>query len=178
LKDAMSRCLLPITLTRLYAQERRYTFLTISRNLDPTPGGEHPSTPEMSWKYSQHQPFIGKEQDFATNRRSVYLMQQRIRRQPFLDLFDGPDPNSVTGVRPVTTTALQALYTMNDPFFHTQADALAVRIGMAYGTDLERLNYAYRLLYARAPSPDEVRECRQFLAQARASLAGAAVPED
>ena len=78
-------------------------------------------------------------------------MQQRIRRQPFLDLFDGADPNAVTGVRPLTTTALQALYTMNDPFFHEQADALAVRVGMAYGSDAERLNYAFSLLYGRAP---------------------------
>jgi hypothetical protein len=132
----------------------------------------------MSWKYTQHQPFIGKDQDFASNKRSVYLMQQRIRRQPFLDLFDGPDPNAATGVRPITTTALQALYTMNDPFFHAQADALAVRIGMAYGGDLERLNYAFKLLYGRAPSLDEVRDCRQFLTQARGSLGSTAVPED
>jgi hypothetical protein len=105
-------------------------------------------------------------------------MQQRIRRQPFLDLFDGPDPNAVTGVRPVTTTALQALYTMNDPFFHAQADGLAVRVGMAYGVETERLSYAFRLLYGRAPAVDELRDCRQFLAQARESLGGTAVPED
>ncbi|HVO57958.1 MAG TPA: DUF1553 domain-containing protein [Dongiaceae bacterium] len=134
----------------------------MSGNLDPAPGGEFPFAPEMSWKYTQHQPFLGKEQDFATNKRSVYLMQQRIRRQPFLDLFDGSDPNAVTGVRPVTTTALQALYTMNDPFFHAQADGLAVRVGMAYGSDLERLTYAFRLLYSRAPSAEDVRDCRQF----------------
>jgi cytochrome c553 len=163
---------------RLDAEEIRDGFLAVSGNLDPTPGGEFPFAPEMTWKYTQHQPFIGKEQDFATNKRSVYLMQQRIRRQPFLDLFDGPDPNGVTGVRPVTTTALQALYTMNDPFFHAQADALAVRVGMAYGSDLERLTYAYRLLYARTPTLEEVRDCRQFLSQARGSLGGTPVPDD
>src|SRR5262249_29589857 len=62
--------------------------------------------------------------------------------------------------------------------FHAQADALAIRVGMAYGSDLDRLNYAYRLLYARTPSLEEVRDCRQFLAQARASLGGTAVPDD
>jgi hypothetical protein len=178
LKDAKNQYLWHFNRRRLDAEELRDSFLTVSGNLDPAPGGEQPFTPEMSWKYSQHQPFIGKDQDFATNKRSVYLMQQRIRRQPFLDLFDGADPNAVTGVRPVTATALQALYTMNDPFFHTQADALAVRVGMAYGSDVERLNYAYKLLYGRAPSLDEVRDCRQFLTQARTSLGGTAVPED
>ena len=131
----------------------------------------------MSWRYTQHQPFIAAEKDFATNKRSVYLMQQRIRRQPFLDLFDGADPNAVTGVRPLTTTALQALYTMNDPFFHEQADALAVRVGMAYGAEAARLNYAFSLLYGRAPTPEEIRDAGQFLAAARASLSATAVPE-
>ena len=105
-------------------------------------------------------------------------MQQRIRRQPFLDLFDGADSNAVTGVRPLTTTALQALYTMNDPFFHEQADALAVRVGMAFNTNLERLNYACRLLYGRLPGPEEAREFLQFLTAARGSLKDTAVPED
>jgi hypothetical protein len=178
LKDSKNQYLWHFNRRRLDAEELRDSFLSVSGNLDPVPGGEFSFTPEMTWKYTQHQPFLGKEQDFATNKRSVYLMQQRIRRQPFLDLFDGPDPNAVTGVRPVTTTALQALYTMNDPFFHAQADALAVRVGMAYGTDLARLTYAYRLLYGRAPSPEEVRDCRQFLEQARNSLGGTAVAED
>jgi hypothetical protein len=178
LKDPKNAYLWHFNRRRVDAEEIRDSLLAVSGNLDPAPGGEHPFTAEMSWKYTQHQPFIGKEQDFATNKRSVYLMQQRIRRQPFLDLFDGPDPNAVTGVRPVTTTALQALYTMNDPFFHTQADALAVRVGMAYGSDLERLNYAYKLLYGRVPSLEEVRDCREFLTKARASLGETAVPED
>jgi hypothetical protein len=105
-------------------------------------------------------------------------MQQRIRHQPTLELFDGPDPNSITGVRPVTTTALQALFTMNDPFFHEQADALALRVGMNYGSDLARLTYAYKLLFGRAPAADEIADGRQFLARARQSLEGASVPED
>jgi hypothetical protein len=177
-KDSKNQYLWHFNRRRLDAEELRDSFLSVGGNLDPAPGGEQPFAPEMSWKYTQHQPFIAKEQDFATNKRSVYLMQQRIRRQPFLDLWDGADPNAVTGVRPVTTTALQALYTMNDPLFHAQADALAVRVGMAYGGDLERLNYAYKLLYGRLPSLDEVRDCRQFLIQARAALGGTAVPED
>jgi hypothetical protein len=93
-------------------------------------------------------------------------MQQRIRRQPFLDLFDGADTNAETGTRPLTTTALQALYTMNDPFFHAQAAALAKRVQAAAASDTERLRYAYRVLYGRAPASDEVRDIRKFLAEA------------
>jgi hypothetical protein len=178
LKDARNAYLWKFNRRRLDAEEIRDSILALSGNLDRTPGGEPPFTPEMTWRYTQHTPFIAADKDFVTNKRSVYLMQQRIRRQPFLDLFDGADPNAVTGVRPVTTTALQALYTMNDPFFHEQADSLAVRVGMAYGNDAERLNYAFTLLYGRPPSADEVRDARQFLAAARASLGGTAVPGD
>jgi hypothetical protein len=137
-------------------------------------GGEQPFPLEMEWKYTQHKPFIA---NYDTNKRSVCLMQQRIRRQPFLDVFDGADPNAVMGSRPLTTTALQALYTMNDPFFHEQADALAVRVGMAYNSDLERLRYAYRLVYGRTPTVEEIRESRQFLDSARQTLQGTAVPD-
>ena len=55
------------------------------------------------------------------NRRSVYLMTQRIQRHPFLALFDGPDTNASTADRVTTTTPLQALFLMNDPFVQEQA---------------------------------------------------------
>src|SRR3989454_2472614 len=51
---------------------------------------------------------------YDSNRRSIYLMQQRIKKQPFLELFDGADTNATTGERPVSTTPLQALFMMND----------------------------------------------------------------
>jgi hypothetical protein len=178
LKDSKNTYLWRFNRRRLDAEEIRDSLLAASGNLDPTPGEQHPFTPEMSWKYTQHQPFIAADRDFANNKRSVYLMQQRIRRQPFLDLFDGPDPNAVTGQRPLTVTALQALYTMNDPFFHEQADALAVRVGMAYDSELERLNYAYRLLFGRTATLDEVKDAREFLAAARASLKDTAIATD
>ena len=178
LKDPKNAFLWRFNPQRLDAEEIRDSLLADSGNLDPTPGGQQPFPPEMSWRYTQHQPFIGADKDYATNQRSVYLMQQRIRRQRFLELFDGADPNAVTGQRPLTITALQALYNMNDPFFHEQADAVAVRVGMACETEPERLNYAYRLLFGRAPTPAEVKDVRQFLAAARASLKDTAVPDD
>jgi hypothetical protein len=43
---------------------------------------------------------------------------------------------------------------------------------------LERLNYAYRLLYGRAATPDEVKDAREFLAAARGSLKDTAIASD
>jgi hypothetical protein len=160
LKDSKNAYLWRFNPRRLDAEELRDSLLALAGNLVPAPGGEQPFTPEMSWKYTQHVPFIGADDHFATDKRSVYLMQQRIRRQPFLELFDGPDPNAETGTRPLTTTALQALYFMNDPFFHAQAAALAARVRK----DRDPLREAFRLIYGRVPTGDESKEMRRFLA--------------
>ena len=65
---------------------------------------------------------------YETNRRSVYLMTQRLKRHPFLALFDGADTNASTPTRVATTVPTQALFLMNDPFVHEQAGALAARL--------------------------------------------------
>ncbi|HEY1342327.1 MAG TPA: PSD1 and planctomycete cytochrome C domain-containing protein [Bryobacteraceae bacterium] len=169
LKDAKNAYQWKFNRRRLDAEEIRDSLLAVSSKLDLIPAGEQPFPPEMQWKYTQHTPFIGAEAQYTTNKRSVYLMQQRIRRQPFLDLFDGADTNAETGVRPVTTTALQALYTMNDPFFHAQAEALAGRVTAASPREPERLEYAYKLVYGRKPAADESKLVRQFLVQEQAS---------
>ena len=55
-------------------------------------------------------------------------MQQRLRKNPYLALFDGADPSSCTGVRLPSTTPLQALFMMNDPLFHAAAAKFAGRL--------------------------------------------------
>ncbi len=62
-------------------------------------------------------------------------------------------------------TSLQALAMLNSAFVEEQADLLAVRAGMAYSTDAERIDYAYRLLYGRAPTPAELVDCKNYLYQ-------------
>jgi hypothetical protein len=115
---------------------------------------------------------------YEDNKRSVYRMQQRQRKDPYLELFDGADTGAVTGVRAITTTALQALFTMNDPFMMEQSDALAVRVGMAYSTTAERLSYAYKLLFGRTPTSEESDSAVQFLADERRALDKTTVAED
>jgi hypothetical protein len=46
---------------------------------------------------------------------------------------------------------------------------------MAFSTDTERIGYAYRLAFGRAPSADEVRDCTKYLADARAELKNSGV---
>src|SRR5579871_3215853 len=98
---------------RLDAESIRDTLLAVSGGLDRTTGGPHPFPEQTTWNFTQHNPFKAV---YETNRRSVYLMTQRIQRHPFLGLFDGADTNASTARRVTSTTPLQALYLMNDPF--------------------------------------------------------------
>lgn len=160
---------------RLEAEEIRDAILAVSGTLDLTRGEAHPFPPESEWKYSQHKPFIA---DYDTNRRSVYLMQQRIRRQPFLELFDGADTNTGTPERPTSASPLQALFLMNDPFMHIQSDKFAVRVGLAHAKIRDRINYAFNLAFGRPATRAEIREAEGYLKQCRAELNTAGIPTE
>jgi hypothetical protein len=160
---------------RLSAEEIRDALLSVSGGLDRTPGGPHPFPPEEDWRYTQHKPFVA---DYDTRRRSVYLMQQRIRRQPYLEVFDGADTNATTPIRPVSTTAIQALYLMNSPLVHEEADRFAVRVGLAKREDRERIDYAHRLAFGRPATADEIAAGERYVADALTSLAQSKLARD
>jgi len=152
---------------RLTAEELRDTMLAASGQLDSTPGGPHPFPPRGSYRFTQHRPFVADMAMYDTRRRSVYLVQQRFRRHPYLELFDGPDPNNATAVRGGDPTAPQSLYFMNSDFVHQQGDALAVRVGLAHPDTNGRVNAAYQLLFARPTKPAELSQAARFLAAAQ-----------
>ena len=145
---------------RLDAESIRDTLLVLGGNLDRTPGGPHPFPPQKAWDYTQHKPFRAV---YDTNRRSVYLMTQRIVRHPFLAIFDGPDTGASTARRGTSTTTLQALYLLNDPLVHEQASRLAARVRKARSTDAERIDLAYEMLFARPPTAEEIETGQAYL---------------
>ncbi len=158
---------------RLDAEEIRDAMLIVSGALDRTMGGPQPFPPENEWHYTQHKPFVAV---YPTNRRSVYLMQQRIKKQPFLELFDGADTNVTVGQRPVSTTPLQALFMMNDPFAHEQADKFAVRIALAFADESKRIDFAFQLAFGRPATKEEIRLGKAFLKQCREDLKQTDIP--
>jgi hypothetical protein len=151
---------------RLSAEEIRDAILAVSGDLDPRPATGHPFPPESAWGFTQHNPFSAV---YDHDHRSVYLMIQRIKRHPFLALFDGADPNASTADRLPTTVPTQALFFLNDPFVHAKSASLARRLEPLSGDDA-RLDRAFRLLYARAPSSRELDSGKQFLARYAAVL--------
>ena len=150
---------------RLSGEELRDSLLTASGQLDRTPGGPHPFPPEAGWNYTQHVPF---STFYDTDKRSVYLVSLRNRRHPFLGLFDGADPNATTPQRQDTTVPTQALYFLNDSFFHAQADKVA---GLALAKpEAARLDELFRVAFQRSPTAKDRDTAAAFLARYAGAL--------
>ena len=160
---------------RLLAEEFRDAVMSVSGTLDRTMGSEHQFPPESTWHFTQHEQFFAT---YETNRRSVYIMQQRLKKHPFFEVFDGADQNSTTDKRSASTTPVQALYLMNNPLMHEQADHFAVRVGMAFDTVRERIDYAFRLAYGRPARPEEIKEAQAYLQQVRQDLLAVSTPAE
>src|SRR5207244_3509005 len=95
-----------------------------------------------------------------------------------LGQFDGPDTNACTSQRVTSTTPLQALYLMNNPFVHEQARAFAARLRGEMSDDDGRVERAYLLAFGRPPTPEERAAGVSYLAQACSRLAAVGVPTD
>ena len=159
---------------RLDAEEISDSIRLVSGSLDLTEGGAQPFPNSRTYFYRQHEPFTG---NYENPRRAVYAMQQRFQRNPFLDLFDGPDGSLAVGERRSTTTSLQALYLMNSEFISSQSAAIASRLMSAAPALPGRVDWAYETLFARPARPAELRQAQEFLtrlgAQYRAAGCGA-----
>ncbi len=151
---------------RLNAEEIRDSLLAAGGDLDTTFAEAHPFPAEATWNFSQHNPFTAV---YKNSKRSAFLMVQRQRRDPYLSLFDGPDPNASTAVRQLTTVPTQALYFMNAPFFHEQAASLSQRV-MKPSDERERVDHAFRILYQRQPTSSEQGQAQSFISQYPGSM--------
>jgi hypothetical protein len=105
-------------------------------------------------------------QDPRERRRTVYSAVSRLELNRMLALFDFPDPNAHADRRLETTTPLQKLFLLNNPFMVSQAGHLADRLAAEVRPPIEqdRIERAYLLLYGRPPTEAEVRLGLAFLA--------------
>ena len=148
---------------RLDAEQIRDSILLFSGELDLTRGIRHPFRHRRTYYYRQHEPF---SEFFPTNKRSVYIMQPRIQKHPYLDLFDGPDGNIPVSERKSTTTTLQALYLMNSEFVHEQSQAMAERWSADTQGREEFLDRASLTVFGHPRQPGEAAQAEAYFASA------------
>jgi hypothetical protein len=98
------------------------------------------------------------------NRRTVYRRWVRRAQHPLLDALDCADPSISIPRRAVTTTPLQALALLNNPFMLRAADAFAQRLMREVSHDAgQQIERAHRLAYLRHPTDDEAKSGQRFI---------------
>ena len=143
--DGANRLLWRANRQRLDAESMRDTLLSVTGELDRTQGGK----PVLLDKDTNH-------------RRSIYGYVSRRKLDGTLALFDFPNPNLSAEQRIVTATPLQQLFFLNSEFLETRAKALMTHLNQIKNTD-ERIREAYRIVYSREVTPQELSIGQQFL---------------
>jgi hypothetical protein len=99
-----------------------------------------------------------------SNHRSVYLPRVRNVLPEMLELFDSPDASLVMGARETTTSPLQGLYLLNNPFVLRQAEDLARRSAANSRTE-KNFVLVHQLAFGRQPTTTEEKIASEFMAK-------------
>jgi Protein of unknown function (DUF1553) len=144
---------------RLDAESIHDAILAVAGRFDLKMGG--PSVQQFSLRPGVHvTPVVDYTQyDWnspGSGRRSVYRFIFRTLPDPFFDALDSADPSQLTAVRNESTTPLQALELLNNPFVLRHCEAFALRLQQARACVDEQVQLACELAYGREASSQEV----------------------
>lgn len=141
---------------RLTAEELRDSMLKVTGELNPVLGGI-PNRPEINLEAAlQPRMVMGT---FATawqpnplpsqrHRRSIYALKVRGLRDPFMEVFNAPDPNLSCEVREASTVTPQVFSLFNSEISYDRAVAFALRLQKEKGDVIQG---AFQLAFGRAP---------------------------
>ncbi len=153
-RDAGDRLLWRFPPRRLEAEAVRDTMLQVSGALDRRAGGPGYNL----WNYSGYViVFTPKDPPGPdTFRRMVYQFKPRLQQDATFGAFDCPDATQAAPRRNTSTTPLQALNLLNDPFVHDQARRFGDRVRAEAGPGIpEQVARGFRLAFQREPSAAE-----------------------
>ncbi len=168
-RDANNRWLWRFPVRRLDAESIRDSMLKVSGKLNPTMGGpgfvDVDATENNGTMFYTPKDVTGAE----FFRRTLYRFNPRCERNPILDTFDCPDPSATAPRRVSTTTPLQALSLLNNPFVLEMSRAvgdevhssITVEPGLARRHEVERM---FQLVLLRLPSGQERTMSEAFVA--------------
>ncbi|HEU0124552.1 MAG TPA: PSD1 and planctomycete cytochrome C domain-containing protein [Bryobacteraceae bacterium] len=136
-KDSGNRFYWRANRKRMDAEQVRDSIMYVSGNLDTAVGGPSADlTPTML-------------------RRTVYGKVSRYKLDEYLQLFDFPSPLISAEKRFITTVPSQRLFLMNSDFMQVEAEELAKKVA-GEANNRERIRKAYKLVYGRDASEEEV----------------------
>lgn len=153
--DANNRLLWRQNPRRLDAESLRDAVLWTSGQLDLTPFG--PGFRDFVYTEAYAPIYRHVDDDSpGLRRRSIYRFVVRTTPQPFLTTLDCANPANLTPTRNETTTALQSLALLNNPFMLRQSRHFADRVKKEVGDDANsQAQRAFICAFGRLPGPDE-----------------------
>ncbi|MEO0445169.1 MAG: PSD1 and planctomycete cytochrome C domain-containing protein [Verrucomicrobiota bacterium] len=152
---------------RLTAEELRDSFLAVSGELNPTPGGV-PVRPDINMEVAfQPRQIMGGNASVyepdplpeQRNRRTIYTERQRGLRDPFLENFNQPGLDTSCELRETSTIAPQALTLFNAEEVHDRALAFADRLLSSHSSDESVIKEAFLTALGRMPTEQEIELC-------------------
>ncbi len=150
---------------RLTAEELRDAMLRVTGELNPTVGGL-PVMPEINIEVAlqprmiqfslapAYQPSRTPER---RNRRSIYAYRVRGQADPFMEVFNLPNPNESCEMRDDASVSPQAFTLMNSELTNDRAIAFALRLEREAPSLEQQVHLAFELCFGRPPSA-KVRE--------------------
>lgn len=101
------------------------------------------------------------------NRRSIYTLQLRGLRDPFMEVFDAPSPDLSCPIRGQSAIPTQVMALINNPSVLSRAVFLASQIAQPAGTEHNQkekvVSRAFQAVFGRLPSPVEMDGSLHFL---------------
>jgi len=158
---------------RLTAEELRDSLLVLTGELNPEAGGL-PANPEINMEVAlqprmiqfslapAYQPDPTPEQ---RNRRTIYSYRVRGLADPFLELFNQPNPNDSCEARDSAAVSPQAFTLLNSDVITDRSIAFADRLQEQAETPAEQIERAFHLTYGRNPDADEQQRLENYLAE-------------
>ena len=156
---------------RLTAEELRDSMLYMTGELNPAVGGL-PVMPEINMEVAlqprmiqfslspAYQPSRTPEE---RNRRSIYAYRVRGQADPFLEIFNQPNPNISCERRDVAAVSPQAFTMMNSDVVTDRSIAFASRLNEDILLDSAKINRAFEIALNRNPTGDEKKRLTTYL---------------
>ena len=159
---------------RLSAEQLRDALLATSGSLQLVSGGS-PVWPDLPAEILQANPAFLDDNATRTKGwypsprerqsvRSVFLVQKRTVRVPFMETFDLPENSTSCARRTGSTVAPQALSLLHSPLAVEASQELAKRVRQEVGNESEaQVRHVFRIALQREPKPEEHEACLRLL---------------
>ena len=161
---------------RLTAEEIRDSFLAITGELNPEMGGL-PIRPEINMEvalqprmiqFSLAPAYQPSPQPEMRNRRTIYAYRVRGQADPFLELFNQPNPNDSCEARDSLTVTPQSLTLLNSDVVTDRSIAMAQRLIDERDSLELQIKRAFWLTYGRDPVKPELSRLKKYVTEMRA----------